>query len=68
MTTEQIPKFEKELQELLNRHSKENGSNSPDYILARYLTRCLEVYDYAVLQREGFFGRGPIECKGPIPK
>ena len=39
------PDFEKELTDLLNRYSKENGSNTPDFILARYLIGCLKNYD-----------------------
>lgn len=64
---EQKSGFEKELQELINKHSKENGSDSPDWILSRYLVRCLEAYDYAVFQREQFYGRGPKPCDGPTP-
>lgn len=33
--------FEKELTDLLNRHSVESDSNTPDFILARYLCGCL---------------------------
>lgn len=33
--------FEKELQTLINRHSKENESDTPDFILANYLKDCL---------------------------
>ena len=37
--------FKKELTELLNRHSKENGSNTPDYVLADYLIKQLQLFD-----------------------
>lgn len=37
--------FEEQLRILLNKFSKENGSNTPDYILAEYLIRCLDTFD-----------------------
>jgi hypothetical protein len=48
--------FQTELTKLLNRHSEENGSNTPDFILARYLTDCLEVWNSTVRQREDWYG------------
>lgn len=35
----------------------ENGSNTPDYILADYLSECLAAFDKAVSMRERFYGR-----------
>ena len=49
--------FRQELEQLLNRYSKENGSDSPDFILAQYLIDCLDVYDRAVRAREVWYGR-----------
>ena len=43
--------FRKELETLINKNSLENGSNTPDFILAEYLENCLKAFDYAVLQR-----------------
>ena len=43
--------FHSELQSLINRYSKENGSNTPDFILAGYLENCLDVFDEAVTSR-----------------
>ena len=37
--------FEEELRELLNKHSMENGSNTPDFILAEYLVNCLTLFE-----------------------
>lgn len=39
------------LQGLINKGCMENGSDTPDYILAHYLTDCLEAYDRAVNAR-----------------
>jgi hypothetical protein len=37
--------FTDELRQLLNRHSMENGSNTPDFLLSQYLTDCLIAYN-----------------------
>jgi hypothetical protein len=48
--------FRKSLEELLNYHSKENGSNTPDYVLAEYLDGCLKNFDKTMKSREQWFG------------
>lgn len=50
-------KFEKELEDLINRHSKENESNTPDFILAQYMSNCLKNFNIATQQRETWYGR-----------
>ena len=37
--------FKKELQDIINKHSKENDSDTPDFILAEYLNDCLKVFN-----------------------
>ncbi len=54
------PGFVTELQQLINCHSKENGSNTPDFILAKYLDCCLTNFNLAVSEREKWYGRQPI--------
>ena len=49
--------FEKELKDLINKHSMENGSNTPDYILASYLLNCLCAFNEAILNRQAWQGR-----------
>lgn len=49
--------FKKDLQRLLNSYSKENGSNTPDFILAEYLVACLEVFNITIGARERWYGR-----------
>jgi hypothetical protein len=39
--------FKKELQELINRHSMENASNTPDFILMAYIQECLDAFNKA---------------------
>ncbi len=49
--------FRKQLEDLLNCGSMENRSDTPDFILAQYMTDCLEAYDRAVNRREIWYGR-----------
>jgi len=43
--------FRKELKSLINCHSRENMSDTPDYILAEYLMDCLNAFDKATNER-----------------
>lgn len=43
--------FRSELETIINRYSKENGSNTPDFILAEYLDDCLAAFDKASKRR-----------------
>ena len=45
-----------ELEQLLNRHSMEQRSNTPDFILAEYLIACLRAYEGAVERRAQWYG------------
>lgn len=47
--------FRLELQSLINRHSLENGSNTPDFILARYLERCLTTFNETMTERAAWY-------------
>lgn len=49
--------FRRDLAAVLNRHSVENGSNTPDFILATYLTSCLDAFTAASRSRERWYGR-----------
>lgn len=49
--------FEAELTSLINRFSKENESNTPDFILAQFLEQCFSVFTTSVQQRETWYGR-----------
>lgn len=48
--------FIEKLTELINKFSKENGSNTPDYILAEYLNGCLETFNKTVMRRSEWYG------------
>lgn len=43
--------FKEELRDLINRHRRENKSNTPDYILADHLNRCLENFEKTIEDR-----------------
>ena len=64
MTDDIVSEFRRNLEKLLNRYSKEAGSNTPDFILAGFLIGCLDTYDNAVKQREDWYGRPAL--KEPI--
>lgn len=49
--------FEDELRSVLNRYSQENGSDTPDFILAKYLNDCLTTWNHAVSAREKWYRR-----------
>lgn len=52
--------LQEELAQLLNRHSAENDSDTPDFVLAEYLIGCLETFNNAVDHRERWYGRTTI--------
>lgn len=52
--------FQKELEQLINKFSKENDSNTPDFILAQYVSDCLKAYAAAVRSRDKWYD-GPPE-------
>ena len=55
--------FQYELEKLINSHSAENGSDTPDFILAEYLQQCLNVFNKAIYHREKWYGRDGL----PVP-
>lgn len=52
-----VSDFEKELTSLINRYSRENRSDTPDFILAQYIDNCLTAFDVATLRRDQWYGR-----------
>ena len=49
--------FGRELEFIINQFSQENASNTPDFILATYLLRCLNAWNEGVTRREEWYGR-----------
>ncbi len=48
--------FEKELSALINKHSVENESDTPDFLLAGFLTACLHTYADTIKARDEWYG------------
>ena len=65
--------FRTELEALINRHSMECGSDTPDTILAKFLLKCLFAFDEAVVSREAvvstdrWYGKRVTEIVGVNP-
>lgn len=53
---ERDSRFRKDLEHLINSHSRENGSNTPDFILAEFLGDCLAAWDKNVSRRSQWYG------------
>jgi hypothetical protein len=47
--------FASDLASAINRASKENGSNTPDFILAEFLADCLTAFDKAQRRRRAWY-------------
>lgn len=48
--------FRSELTKLLNRTGKENGSNTPDFILAQFIENIIIAFDFTLQQRDKWHG------------
>ncbi len=48
--------FRQELEILINKANVENGSNTPDFLLAEYLMDCLRAFDKATRSRDMWYG------------
>jgi hypothetical protein len=51
------PTFAQDLCDLINRHSMENHSDTPDYILCEYLLASLKAFDVATVLRSRWYDR-----------
>lgn len=62
--------FRNELQIIINCHSRENGSDTPDFILAEYLSDCLRAFDNATTKRAYWYGhkKQPVPTEEPTQK
>lgn len=64
--------FYQDLVRLVNKHSQENRSGTPDYIIADFLMHCLKGFHRAINFRENWYGREQDErfgtpAKGLLP-
>ena len=51
--------FQKDLEHLINRYSLEDGSNTPDFLPAEYMSQCLTVYETTITARDNWYGFYP---------
>jgi hypothetical protein len=49
--------FRENLERIINECSLESGSDTPDFILADYLEKCLRIFDETLCRREAWYGR-----------
>jgi len=49
--------FETGLKDLINTHSIENESDTPDFILARYMRACLDAFNVANKDRDSWLNK-----------
>ncbi len=61
-----MPDFRSDLEHLINSYSKENGSDTPDFILAEYLDDCLRAFDTAVARRAEWYGVRKDEIRARV--
>lgn len=51
--TNEIPTtFKKELENIINKYSRENNSDTPDFILASYMEKALQAFEETVRMRQ----------------
>ena len=62
--------FRRELESLINKYSLENESDTPDFILADFLSGCLTLFDDVVVERDRWHGwrDGDPWHGGPLKK
>lgn len=65
--TAEPTELEREIEAAINRACAENASNTPDFILARFLVGCLNAFNGAVQRRERWYGRDPDVGPAGIP-
>jgi hypothetical protein len=61
-------KFQRELEQLINKYSVESESNTPDFILSEYLSNCLSTFNIAIMRREEWYGRNKPSKKEITPE
>lgn len=54
-----MSEFIKDLESLINSYSLENGSDTPDFLLAEYMHGCLAVFEAIIKARDEWYGFQP---------
>lgn len=60
-------KLKDELTALLNKHCRENASNTPDFILAEFMLTSLAAFEHASRSREKWYDR-TLSIDGVVPQ
>lgn len=58
--------FTTDLAAIINQHSMENGSDTPDFLLARFLSGCLGTWNKVVKSRENWYQHKPAEAEDSL--
>ena len=56
---EKVMSLREEVRAAINRASADNGSDTPDFILADYLLSCLDAFDKATIARDRWWNHKP---------
>lgn len=59
-------RFRDQLQDLINSNSMENGSDTPDFMLAEFLTDALMSFDRLMQRRDGWYGGSHRQLKAQL--
>ena len=59
--------FQDELAELINIHSKENGSDTPDFLIAEFMVGMLNVFDAVLKRRDKWWKDEKQRERAPLP-
>lgn len=54
--------FLRDLEQLINSYSRENNSNTPDFLLAEFIGGCLDVYEHTTKERDRWYS--VVLCPG----
>lgn len=60
------PRFEDEIAKVINGFSRENRSNTPDWILANFIERCLVAWEVATCDRDHWYRLAPGPGQDPV--
>jgi len=60
-----MDEFRKELEELINKHSMEQASSTPDFLLAYYLVNCLMIFNGVLEQRAKWYEQPTNTSEAP---
>lgn len=55
-----IAEFKQSLERIINANNMEDSSNTPDWVLAKYLYNCLQSFEFATNERDKWYGIAPI--------